>query len=137
MTKLTTRGLVAGLAVAALAMIPGAAVAQDDTGTALVRILHASPDAPAVDVYADGTAVLTEVPFGVISDYLEVPAGDHEIAVVATGADLADGAVIGPVSLTFDADTATTVAATNALASIEAQVLLDQPVPNAEGAQVR
>ena len=103
---------------------------------AKVRVLHASPDAPAVDVYADGAAVLTNVPFGVISDYLEVPAGDHLIQVVAAGADPADGAVI-EATLSFAADTMTTVAATNAVAAIEAQVLADAPAPMKGKAQVR
>lgn len=40
---------------------------------ATVRVLHASPDAPAVDVYADGASVLTGVAFGTISEYMEVP----------------------------------------------------------------
>ena len=137
MRTTTLRAAGAAAALAALMALPGATLAQDDMGTAKVRVLHASPDAPAVDVYVNGEAALTEVPFGVISDYLEVPGGDYEIAVVAAGADLADGAVIGPVTLTFAPDTATTVAATNALASIEAQVLQDAPAPTADGAQVR
>ncbi|MFO1540066.1 MAG: DUF4397 domain-containing protein [Chloroflexota bacterium] len=103
---------------------------------AKVRVLHASPDAPAVDVYADGAAVLTDVPFGAISEYLEVPAGAHLIQVVAAGADPADGAVI-EATLDFAADTMTTVAATNALAAIEAQVLTDAPAPAKGKAQVR
>ena len=44
--------------------------------TAMVRVLHASPDAPNVDVYADGGKILSDVPFGGLSDYLKVPAGD-------------------------------------------------------------
>jgi len=48
---------------------------------AWVRVLHASPDAPAVDVYLDDTIVsaLTNVPFATISGYLEIPAGDHNV----------------------------------------------------------
>ena len=104
---------------------------------AMVRVGHFSPDAPAVDVYANGGAILTEVPFGVLSDYLEVPGGTYTIEVVAAGAEPADGAVIGPVDLEFAPGTMTTVAATNALASIEAQVLTDEPNPQDGIAQVR
>ena len=96
---------------------------------AKVRVGHFSPDAPAVDVYANGGAILDDVPFGALSDYLEVPGGTYTIEVVAAGADPADGAVIGPVDLDFAAGTMTTVAATNALASIEAQVLVDDAQP--------
>ena len=132
----TRPALVAGLlATALVAAAAPAAFAQDDA-TAMVRVLHASPDAPAVDIYLDGAEVLSDVPFGVISDYLAIPAGDHQVQVVAAGTMPADGTVID-ATLGFAADTMTTVAATNALASIEAQVIADDPMPTAEGALVR
>ena len=75
-----------GLVVAGAMLLSfaGPASAAD---TAMVRVLHASPDAPAVDVFLDDTAVsaLTNVPFGVISGYLEIPAGAHNVKVYATG----------------------------------------------------
>ena len=134
-SKLSIVGIAA---LAALTALPMGVAAQDDAAeTAKVRVGHFSPDAPAVDVYANDSAILTEVPFGVISDYLEVPAGTYSIAVVAAGADPAEGAVIGPVDLEFAPGTMTTVAATNALESIEAQVLADEPAPQDGIAQVR
>ncbi len=54
-----------------------------------VRIIHASPDAPAVDVLLDGNKALTNVAFKTVSDYLPVPAGTHQVKVVATGTDTA------------------------------------------------
>jgi hypothetical protein len=126
----------AAAALAAVMALPAGAFAQDEEA-AKVRVGHFSPDAPAVDVYANGGAILTDVPFGVLSEYLEVPGGTYTIEVVAAGADPADGAVIGPVDLDFAAGTMTTVAATNVLESIEAQVLLDEPVPQDGIAQVR
>ena len=103
---------------------------------AWVRVLHASPDAPAVDVYLDDTIVdaLTNVPFGTISGYLEVPAGAHNVKVYATG-DTTTPVI--DADLTFGVGTRTTIAATNAVASIEAQVLTDQPTPDCDNAQVR
>ena len=124
------------VALAAVMAIPALAAA-DNHDSAKVRVGHFSPDAPAVDVYANGGAILEDVPFGVISEYLEVPGGTYEIAVVAAGADLADGAVIGPVELDFAEGTMTTVAATNNLETIEAQVIADEPMPQDGIAQVR
>ncbi len=104
--------------------------------TAQVRVLHASPDAPAVDVYLDDVKVdaLTNVPFGVISGYLAIPAGDHNVKVYATGT------TTGPV-IDADATVATgkryTIAATGAAASITAQVIEDTPSPSCTTAQVR
>jgi hypothetical protein len=126
----------AAAALAAVMAIPSFAAA-DSHENAKVRVGHFSPDAPAVDVYAGDDAILTDVPFGVLSEYLEVPGGTYSIAVVAAGADPADGAVIGPVDLDFAAGTMTTVAATNVLESIEAQVLTDAPMPQDGIAQVR
>lgn len=133
----TRRTAGAALALTALLALPGAALAQDDMGTAMVRVLHGSPDAPAVDVYADGGAILGDVPFGVVSEYLEVPGGTYRIQVVPAGASLEEGPVVIDAPLTFEGGTMTTVAATNSLASIEAQVIADVPAPVAEGTQVR
>src|SRR6188768_2616782 len=72
-----------GLAVALSFAAIGTA---DASSHAWVRVLHASPDAPAVDVHLDGAIVeeLTNVPFGTSSGYLEIPAGDHNIKVYPT-----------------------------------------------------
>ena len=136
MRNTRTHMIGAAAALAAVMAVP-TFVAADGHEDAKVRVGHFSPDAPAVDVYANGGAILEDVPFGVLSDYLAVPGGTYTIEVVAAGADPADGAVIGPVDLDFAAGTMTTVAATNALESIEAQVLVDEPNPQDGIAQVR
>ena len=136
MSKNKIQVIGAAAALAAVMALPAGAFAQDEEA-AKVRVGHFSPDAPAVDVYANGGAILTDVPFGVLSDYLEVPGGTYTIEVVAAGADPADGAVIGPVDLDFASGTMTTVAATNTLENIEAQVLADEPMPQDGIAQVR
>jgi hypothetical protein len=125
----------AGLVVAGtmLLSIAGPASAAD---SAMVRVLHASPDAPAVDVFLDDTKVsaLTNVPFGVISGYLEIPAGAHNVKVYATGT------TTGPVidaNVTVDAGKMYTIAATGAVAAITAQVIADAPSPSCTTAQVR
>jgi hypothetical protein len=53
--------------------------------TASVRAAHMSPDAPDVDIYVDGDAALTGVPFRAISDYLDVSAGAHQITITEAG----------------------------------------------------
>lgn len=59
----------------------------NDTPGAMVRIIHASPDAPAVDIMLDGNKVLEAVPYKRVSDYLPVTAGKHTVKVVAAGSD--------------------------------------------------
>jgi hypothetical protein len=76
---------------------------RDGGGTANARIAHMSPDAPNVDVYVDGgDPVLTDVPFGAASDYLEVPAGDRQVEITEAGN--ADNSVFDNI-LTVEADT--------------------------------
>ena len=113
--------------------VAGVATAAD---TAKVRVLHASPDAPAVDVYLDDTIVdaLTNVPFGTISGYLPVPAGDHNVKVYATGTTTAP---VIDADVTLAAGASYTIGATGAVASITAQVLQDKPSPDCDGASVR
>jgi len=128
-------GRVAGLVVAsAMALAIAAPVGAADTSK--VRVLHASPDAPAVDVYLDDAIVgpLTNVPFGVISGYLDIPSGDHNIKVYATG-DTTTPVIDADV--TVAAGKAYTIAATDAVAAITAQVLVDAPSASCDTAQVR
>lgn len=131
-----TAGLVSALAVALVAASALTAAAQDP-GSAELRVLHASPGAPAVDVYADGSKVLTNVAYGVISSYLEVPAGEHRIQVFATGSDVGTETPLIDATISLGADSMTTVAATDRVDAIELQVVPDRPAPVSDAAQVR
>eukprot|EP01120_Amphizonella_sp_Union-15-10_P017583 TRINITY_DN97_c0_g1_i5.p1 TRINITY_DN97_c0_g1~~TRINITY_DN97_c0_g1_i5.p1 ORF type:complete len:214 (-),score=54.41 TRINITY_DN97_c0_g1_i5:43-684(-) len=50
-----------------------------------LRVAHASPNAPAVDVYVDATKIFTGLTFKQVSEYEEVDDGKHTIVVTATG----------------------------------------------------
>ena len=119
---------IGSLANDSLTVVP---LVDADSRMANVRVAHFSPDAPAVDVFANGGAILEGVGFGTISSYLAVPAGEYQIQVAPQGAG-ADAAVIDAL-LTFGPGTWTTVAAANDVADIEPLVFVDAaPVP-AEG----
>jgi hypothetical protein len=73
-------------------------VLEDDNstpaaGTARVRAIHGAPSAPAVDVYVTApgadleaaSPALSNVAFGAVADYLEVPAGDYQVRVTPAG----------------------------------------------------
>ncbi|MDX1982399.1 MAG: DUF4397 domain-containing protein [Bryobacteraceae bacterium] len=62
-----------------------AAVSMMGQDPARVRVLHASPDAPAVDIWVDGAKVLEGIPFREYSEYLPVPAGSRNIQVAVSG----------------------------------------------------
>lgn len=94
-----------------------------DEHQAYVRVAHASPDAPAVDVFVNEEAVLEGVEFGTISDYLELDPGEYTFAVAPAG-EGRDAAVL-EASAEVDAATFYTVAAVGTLDDIEAAVLRD------------
>jgi hypothetical protein len=100
--------------------------------TSRVRVAHLSPDAPAVDVYVNGTKTLSNVPFKAVSDYLSVPAGNYRFEVRPAGADASSKAVID-ASATLEAGKDYTVAATNLLANITPLVLVDDNTAPASG----
>jgi len=54
-------------------------------GNPRLRALHASPNAPAVDIYIDGTLTIPNLAFGQVSDYLAVPAGNHSVRIFPAG----------------------------------------------------
>jgi hypothetical protein len=140
-TALLTASLVALVAAPVAAQDESPAASPEmsaQPGTAMVRVLHASPDAPEVDIYLDGAAVgdpLAGLAFGEISPYVPVPAGPHAIKVCAT----ADATVcpIDVPEVTVDAGVSYTIAATNALASIEPQVIVDTTMADPAMALVR
>ena len=52
---------------------------------ASIRVAHLSPDAPNVDVYVAGDAVLEDVPYRTVSDYLDVQSGTYQVMITAAG----------------------------------------------------
>ena len=50
-----------------------------------IRVLHASPNAPAVDVYANDNIIVKNLPYKEVSSYIPVPSGNYNIKVYPTG----------------------------------------------------
>ncbi len=74
--------LLVGVVLAMLILV-SPAMAQD--GEAKIRMAHLSPDAPAVMVELDGEPVeaLASVSYRDATPYLDIPAGQHDVAVFA------------------------------------------------------
>ena len=75
--KLTLAASIAGLV----------ACGADDDSDAYVRILHASPDAPAVDVYVNGELQLSDVAYQDGTGYMKVSDGNANIELRVAGTD--------------------------------------------------
>ena len=102
---------------------------------ARVRVAHASPDAPAVDVWVNGAKAITNLAFKGISPYAALPAGSYAVQVVPTGATTP--AVIS-ATLPLAANQDYTVVAMDMLAKITPIVLMDNNTPPPAGkAKVR
>jgi hypothetical protein len=50
-----------------------------------IRVFHASPNAPAVDVYANGNMIVKNLSYKEVSQYLPIPAGNYNIRVYPSG----------------------------------------------------
>ncbi|MFC6716800.1 DUF4397 domain-containing protein [Natrialbaceae archaeon GCM10025810] len=59
--------------------------AADDEELGAIRVGHFSPDAPAVDVYVDGQAVLTDVQYGDLSPYLDIVPDTYSLTITEAG----------------------------------------------------
>jgi hypothetical protein len=109
-----------------------------DTATpAQLRVIHASPDAPAVDVIVNNNCaqpVLSGVPFPAFSNYLSVPPATYNVKVTAAGNC---GAVVIDANLAVAAGKQYSVYATGLLAAITPYVLTDDNRPLATAAKVR
>jgi hypothetical protein len=101
----------------------------DSSSNAQLRVVHASPDAPNVDINLDGKNVLTNVAYKTASDYLNVKAGTHTIKVYPAGTTTA---VIN-ATVTLVKNSYTTVAAVDFVANIQPKVLDDNNTPPTTG----
>jgi hypothetical protein len=113
--------------VLSLALVTSAMAAD---GMARARVVHASPDAPAVDVWVNGSVAFSNAPYQGITDYAELPPGSYQVQVSPTGAT---EPIVIDATLDLAADTDYTVVAVGQLASIEPLVLIDNNSAPASG----
>jgi MYXO-CTERM domain-containing protein len=120
------------LLFACLMLVATAGVAQ-----AGVRVVHASPDAPAVDVIVNddfANPAFVNAPFTGVTPYAALPTGMYNFKVVPTGEETP---VVIDADLDIDGATDYTVAATDLLASITPVVFLDDNTLDPNNARVR
>lgn len=117
------KGKLSPIALAcAIALSYGCSDDDDDfipaANDAQVRITHASPDAPRVNVYVDGARVLEAVDYK-DSALLELPSGSYSVEVRGLLPDGSELSVIGPADIPLETDTRTDVVAYDTLLSGE------------------
>jgi hypothetical protein len=131
--KATNRNILALLAMTILTLGLTACSDDDDpmvpnnsdlgTGV-MLRVVHASPDAPAVDVYAEGVsqALLTNLAFTETSSYLDLAPGTYNIQLRAHGADPMSVPAFQTGDLTLSQDAVITAVAAGLLGSSDPEM---------------
>jgi hypothetical protein len=106
-------------------------------GRPRVRALHASPDAPPVDIFVDGSKVIANLSYGQLSSYAELPEGRHNVKVFAASSG-GQGKTVIDTDVNLDMGKDYTVAATGTLHDIKPVVMLDSTAaPGRNRAKVR
>lgn len=124
-------------ALGAVAMLAAAGVVS--VASADVRVIHASPDAPPVDVYVNetpgiGSPAITGLEFTQSSGYVPLPTDTYNFQV--TPANETSPVVIDATA-GIDGNTDYTIAAINFLDNIEPLVLVDDNSFNPDAARIR
>lgn len=104
--------------------LPAPTPAPGPTGQ--VQILHASPDAPTVNVVIDGLETDSEVDYKQSTIEYNLDAGTHTVEIIAN-LDTGPTSVFGPADVTVVADTVTTIAAVGPVAVPLDVVSFDKP----------
>lgn len=113
---------------------------SDDNGTtpqvetSKVRVIHASYDAPGVDIAVDGAVAVSNLEYGESSGYAEIESGVRNIKVTPAGATTP---VVIEANLPVEANKEYTVIAVNELASIEPILAEDFRTPNSQKSKIR
>lgn len=114
-------------ALAAL-LVLAAPAAQASGSGAKVRVIHASPDAPSVDILVnDAIRAFQDVTFNEITDYAALPAGVYNAKVVPTGGGAGAAVIDADLNLLYFRNY--TVVAVNTVDKIEPIVLEDASDP--------
>jgi len=101
------------------------------------RVIHVSPDAPAVDVIVNDdfdNPILESVPFPVFSDFISVPPDTYNVKVTAENNP---GAIVIDADVILEAGRQNSVYAVDVLANIGPYILVDELRGVATEAKVR
>jgi len=100
---------------------------------ASVQVIHASPDAPAVNILTNGNNLVQDFDYSNVTEKVNLEAGTLNVDVQALLPDMTTPSVIGPVDLQLAADTNTLVIAANSVANIEPLVIVRDDATIASG----
>src|SRR2546421_7493117 len=131
------RGVFLTFALLVLLLLLGPqALPASAASPSFVRLVNASPDVGTVDVFVDGAKFLGNTRFSTVTDYLQLPAGQHNVQIALIGKGI--GARVITQRLSVQPGTAYTVAAIGTMAtSFSLQVFVDNNLMASGMAKVR
>src|SRR6266566_4050553 len=122
--------------LALLLLLGTQALPASAASPSFVRLVNTSPDVGTVDVFVDGAKFLDNARFATVTDYLQLPAGHHNVQVALIGKGI--GASVITQRLSVQPGTAYTVAAIGTKTTgFSLQVFVDNNLMASGMAQVR
>lgn len=115
----------ATLAAVAALTLTGCQAIVSSTPEAQVRVIHATPDTPGLDIYQGPNALAFNLDFGAVTSYIPLTPGIYTINADTAGTKQ----VLSSAKATFAASTQYTVLLGNSVASLQQLTLTDQNQP--------
>jgi hypothetical protein len=116
------------LAATAVLLIQGSKAASP--GLARVRVAHAVPGGPGVDIYVDSTKVLTNITYTAVTPYQVLLAGPHQVQVTPSGLPPSPIFTLISATLVLTGGMDFTVAGVSHISGITAVVMADNNHPS-------
>jgi hypothetical protein len=114
---------------AILSILSGCQAIVSSPPVSQVRIITASPDAPALDIYQGDTALTFNLGSGTITSYIPLPAGNYTINAETAGSRQ----ILSTSKAIFAPSTQYTVLIGNSASSLQQLTLTDQSQPAPTG----
>jgi Domain of unknown function (DUF4397) len=116
-------------AFAALATLTGCQAIVSSAPEAQVRVIHATPDAPGLDIYQGPNALAYNLGFGTVTSYIPLTPGAYSIHADTVGSRQ----ILSTAKATFAPSTQYTILFGNSITSPQQLTLIDQSQPAPSG----
>jgi hypothetical protein len=117
------------LAAVATLVLTGCQAIVSSTPQAQVRVIHATPDTPGLDIYQGPNALAFNLDFGAVTSYIPLTPGIYTINADTAGTRQ----VLSSAKTTFSPSTQYTVLLGNSVANLQQLTLTDQNQPAPSG----
>lgn len=117
------------LAAVATLALTGCQAIVSSTPTAQVRVIHATPDTPGLDIYQGPNALAFNLDFGAVTSYIPLAPGTYTINADTAGTRQ----VLSSAKTAFSPSTQYTVLLGNSVANLQQLTLTDQSQPAPSG----